>query len=210
MQAVPDISRASIEGASEDEEEIYQCDYCSFEGTHEEVLAHEATCTAGEENTTKKMQLAQESGEDSKVGKDMAATCSESNVDMDAEAARKGSSTSNGHASSQAHPISATISEEARLWPNIEARNQWRRYVSDAATFAQLSLAISNLRDHAAAYNTLGKKVDATGRAIATRRCVHVWDVLPPESAPRPAPAAMAVPASMSVPEPAPTNEVIP
>ena len=67
-----------------------------------------------------------------------------------------------------------------RLWPSREARQQWRAYVGGASSFSQLALAASNLRDHAAAFGALGKKVDASARAAAARRCEHVWDVLPP------------------------------
>jgi hypothetical protein len=70
--------------------------------------------------------------------------------------------------------------DEMRLWPSLEARQQWRAYVGGASSFSQLALAASNLRDHAAAFGALGKKVDASARAAAARRCEHVWDVLPP------------------------------
>ena len=65
--------------------------------------------------------------------------------------------------------------EEKRLWPSIEARQYWKGYVHSAASFAQLGVACTSLRDHAASFGLLGKKADGAG---ARRRCEQVWDVL--------------------------------
>ena len=66
---------------------------------------------------------------------------------------------------------------ERRLWPDVEARQHWQRYVRTAGTFAQLSVACLTLRDHMTAYGLIGKKAE---HATARRRCETVWDVVAP------------------------------
>jgi len=63
-----------------------------------------------------------------------------------------------------------------RLWPSLEARQHWQDYVRAAASLAQLGVACTSLRDHAAAFGLLDKKAKAAV-ADARRRCEHVWDV---------------------------------
>ena len=72
---------------------------------------------------------------------------------------------------------------DRRLWSSLEARAQWRGYVEAAATFSQLGVAVSSLRDHVAGFGLLGKRVDGAARAAAVERCVQVWDALRPSPA---------------------------
>ena len=93
-------------------------------------------------------------------------------VETDAAAAKGGSSLPPRTGGPSALPT-----EEKLLWPHLEARQRWCAYVGAAATSAQLAIATNSLRDHAAAFGALGKKVDANARAAAARRCEHVWDL---------------------------------
>jgi hypothetical protein len=166
MQAAEDLSRVADESEGNDGEEIFQCDRCDFESSsYEVVIAHEQTCTAGQEDE----------GDGSSKPEP---------VSEEPPPKAKGKGGKGGKAKAEAEPPPPPPppppQDEMRLWPSLEARQQWRAYVGGASSFSQLALAASNLRDHAAAFGALGKKVDASARAAAARRCEHVWDVLPP------------------------------
>jgi len=71
--------------------------------------------------------------------------------------------------------LHARPNDERRLWPSVEVRAHWLHYVATCATYGQLSLAGSSLRDHMASFGVLGKRFDAASCAAARRRCEHVW-----------------------------------
>jgi hypothetical protein len=174
IQAAEDLSRVADESEGKDGEEIFQCDRCDFESTsYEVVIAHEQTCAAGQQED---------------VGDGSSKPEPEPEEPPPKAKGKGGKGGKGGKSKVEAEtppppppPAPAPPPpDEMRLWPSREARQQWRAYVGGASSFSQLALAASNLRDHAAAFGALGKKVDASARAAAARRCEHVWDVLPP------------------------------
>ena len=164
MQTVADVSRAPEESGEEEE------------GEEEEEPAEDADTAEG---------AAEE---------EPAANGAEAKPAAEVKPKAKGGSRRGGKAPEEAEPVAGAKRTangamrepggagglggmgDSRLWPDVQAREKWKGFVSAAATFPQLALATASLRDHAAAFGALGKRVDASARSVAEQRCEEVWD----------------------------------